>query len=207
MQPLPTIKDAERRAYRTAFADGVWVVLLGCFVLQFSLAPLLSESLGDFWSSAIFLPFWGLVYLAIWLARRQFVAPRLGRIRFHPARRLRLRRFTRLLLRVYALALGLGLIAAFVYPKQAPFFSIILSVFVLVGFSVAAYLLEYARLYLYGLLLFIAPYIGEWLYARQAVMHHGYPLVFGLVSGAMILAGLVTFARFLKNNPALDAPV
>ena len=62
-----SLKAAERKAFRTTYNDGLVDIFLGCFFLMFVIAPYLSASLGDFWSSAVFLPFWALVYLAIWL--------------------------------------------------------------------------------------------------------------------------------------------
>jgi len=214
MQTPISLKSAERKAFQTTFADGLWDVLLGCFVLEFALAPLLSTPLGDFWSSAIFLPFWSLVYLAIWLVRKHVVAPRLGQVRFGPARRQKLRRFTLLMLSVNSLALIVGIWAFLTLTPspavqaggRSPLFPIVLSVFMLVGFSLAGYLLDYPRLYLYGLLLFAAPYVGEWLSGQYGASHHGFPVVFGLASGAMIITGLVTFIRFLKDNPAIEIP-
>ena len=40
--------------------------------------------------------------------------------------------------------------------------AIIFSLTLLAGFSLAAYFLDYPRLYIYGLLLGIAPFVGEW---------------------------------------------
>ncbi len=71
----------------------------------------------------------------------------------------------------------------------------------LIGFSAAAYFLDFPRLYAYGLLGALAPLIGEWLYQNMGASHHGFPIVFGTLAGVMILTGLVTFIRFLQNNP------
>lgn len=214
MQTPISLKAAERKAFQTIFADGLWDVLIGCFVLEFALAPLLSASMGDFWSSAIFLPFWGLVYLAIWLTRKHVVAPRLGQVRFGRARQQKLHRLRLLLLSLNCLALILGILVFLTFsPNPAgqaggrlPLFSILISVFMLVGFSLAGYLLDYPRLYIYGWLLFAAPYMGEWLSGQYGASHHGFPVVFGFASGAMLITGLVTFIRFLQNNPAIEIP-
>ena len=53
-----SLREAERKAFRITHNDGLWDVLLGCYALMFVIAPYLSTSLGDFWSSAVFLPFW-----------------------------------------------------------------------------------------------------------------------------------------------------
>ena len=51
-----SLREAERKAFRSRYNDGLWDILLGCFFLMFVIAPYLSASLGDFWSSAVFLP-------------------------------------------------------------------------------------------------------------------------------------------------------
>ena len=52
-----SLKEAERKVFKATFQDGMWDIFIGCIVLQFAIAPLLSSKLGDFWSSVIFLPF------------------------------------------------------------------------------------------------------------------------------------------------------
>ena len=209
-----SLKDAERKVFQSTFADGLWDVLIGCFVLEFSLAPLLSESMGDFWSSVIFLPFFGLVYLVIWLTRKYMVTPRLGMVSFGKARKQKLAKFTKVMLVTNILIFILGLVAALLTGQStesgiASFFKLIptvLGLFVLLGFSFAAYLLDYPRLYFYGLLLFVAPVVGEWLYQNHGAAHHGFPIVFGVTAGIIILAGLATFVRMLLTNPRFAAP-
>lgn len=197
-----SLKDAECRAFRSTFADGLWDILIGCFPLQFAIAPLLSVSMGDFWSSAVFLPVWGVAYLIIWLVRKNVIAPRIGEVEFGPARKTKLKRLTVLLLVINVIAFILGIIAAFVFrslPLGSP--NTVLGLILLIGFSSAAYFLDFPRLYVYGLLSALGTPIGEWLYQNMGVSHHGYPLVFGTLAGVMILTGLVTFVRFLANNP------
>ena len=198
-----SLKDAERKVFQSTFADGLWDVLLGCwFPLQLAIAPLLSVSMGDFWSSAVFLPFWGAVYLVIWGVRKKVVAPRVGVVEFGPVRKNRLKKFSLALLIVNVIAFILGIIAALRFrslPVGGP--PIALGLVLLIGFSSAAYFLDFPRLYVYGLLGALAPLIGEWLYQNMGASHHGYPIVFGTLAGVMILTGLVTFVRFLQNNP------
>ena len=93
-----SLKDAETKAFTSIYNDGLWDVFLGCFLLMFAIAPLLSASLGDFWSSAVFLPFWALVFVVIRLIRKQVVIPRVGFAKFGRARKAKLRRFSILML-------------------------------------------------------------------------------------------------------------
>jgi hypothetical protein len=203
-----SLKEAERKVFKTSFDDGLWDIFLGCFFLMFAIAPLLSNRLGDFWSSVIFLPIWALVYLAIWLIRKHLVAARVGVVKFGPVRQARLAKFTLVMLIINLVALVLGILAAATFgivPGQV--YAIILGMILLIGFSLAAYFLDFTRLYLYGLLAFLAPLVGEWLFTHGYAAHHGYPVVFSLVSGIMILTGLIVFVRFLRENPIPSEPV
>ena len=198
-----SLKDAERKVFQSTFADGLWDVFIGCsFPLQLTIAPLLSVSMGDFWSSAIFLPFWGTIYLVIWLVRKKVVKPRIGRVEFGATRIKRLKKFTIMMLIVNVIAFILGIVAALGFgrlPTPGP--SLTMGLTLLIGFSTAAYFLDFPRLYIYGLLGALAPLIGEWLYQNMGASHHGFPIVFGTLAGVMVLTGLVTFIRFLRNNP------
>lgn len=206
MQPPISLKSAERKAFQFTFADGLWDVLLGLFALQFAIAPLWSKSLGDFWSSAVFLPIWGLGYLVIWLTRKYVVAPRIGTVSLGKVRQRKLRQFSLIMLVANVLIFVLGILAALNFSRIPGIgFASLLSLFLLAGFSAAAYMLDYPRLYFYGLLLFAAPPVGEWLYANHGASHHGYPIVFGVSAGIMILTGLALFIRLLKNNPVVES--
>lgn len=211
MQTPVSLKSAERTAFRITLADGLWDIFIACFALQFAIAPLLSEKLGDFWSSAIFLPFWGVIYLAIWLTRKYVVAPRLGRVKFGAIRQKKLRKFTLIMLVLNLLVFILGIVVTLVvsFQDRAQFgwlTALVLGLFVLAGFSLAGYLLDTPRFYLYGLMLLAAPPIGEWLYQNLGFTHHGYPVVFGFAAVVMILTGLALFLRLLKQNPRLEVP-
>jgi hypothetical protein len=90
--------------------------------------------------------------------------------------------------------LSFGIVSMQIYPA-------ILGLTLLIGFSLAAYFLDFPRLYIYGLLLAISPLVGEWLYTHGYASHHGWPIAFGVTCGIMILTGLIIFFRFLHNNP------
>jgi len=199
-----SLKEAERQAFRSTYNDGLWDIFLGCIFLTFLIALYLSPILGDFWSSVAQLPFWALAFLAIWLLRRYVVAPRIGRVTFGQARKARLKKFTLVLLAINVLAFILGLIAALSFgsvPGQVT--GIIFGMFLLMGFSLAAYFLDFNRLYIYGLLVGLSPMIGEWLWTNGYATHHGFPITFGTSAGIMILVGLAVFVRFLRDNPVL----
>jgi hypothetical protein len=202
MSESVSLKEVEKKVFTATHNDGLWDILLGCFVLMFAIAPLLSASLGDFWSSAVFLPFWGLVFLVIRWMRKHVVAPRIGVVKFGRARMARLRKFSIVMLAVNVIALILGFIAASNVGKISGHAVVPLSGLIfLVGFSAAAHFLDFGRLYLYGLLIGLSPIVGEWLWAHHKASHHGFPLTFGVTAAVMILVGLVLLVRLLRANP------
>jgi hypothetical protein len=197
-----SLREAERKAFRATINDGLWDILLGCWVLMFAIGPFLSPSLGDFWSSAVFLPFWGLVFLVIWLVRKYVVTPRVGSVKFGQARKTKLMKFSIVMLVMNVIAFILGLAAAMNLGRvPGQIFPIIFGLIFLIPFSIAAYFLDLSRLYIYGLLVGLSPLLGEWLYISGNASHHGFPITFGTTAGIMILAGLAIFVRLLRDNP------
>lgn len=197
-----SFKEAERKAFRTRYNDGLWDIFLGCFFLIFAIAPYLSLTLGDFWSSVVFLPFWGLVYLAILLIRKYVVTPRVGFVKFGQARKVKLMKFSVVMLIINIVAFILGLIASMTFGSvPGQMYTITLGMILLIGFSIAAYYLDFIRLYVYGLLVGLSPVVGEWLWTQGYATHHGFPITFGASAGIMILVGLVIFVYLLRDNP------
>jgi hypothetical protein len=128
--------------------------------------------------------------------------PRVGVVKFGHARNSKLMKFTMMMLVLNVIAFILGLVAAVSFgyaPGQI--YSVAMGMILLFGFSIAAYFLDFSRLYLYGLLVGLSPLVGEWLWLHGYAAHHGFPLTFGVASGSMILAGLTVFVRLLHDNP------
>jgi hypothetical protein len=201
------LKTLERRTFRTVIDDGLWDVVIATFFAMFAIAPLLSESMGDFWSVAVFLPVWLAVYLAVRVIRRTVVEPSIGTVRFGTERRERLRRLSLGLLVVNAAAAILGALAyigvemdwldlgdgSIGYPLG-------LGIAVLVGFSGAAFVTGIPRYYAYGLMLAVAPLVGEWLWRKDLAAHHGYPIVFGVAAAIIFIGGMVRFVAVVRNH-------
>ena len=199
------LMDAERQSFRAGVDTGLWDVLIAVLFSMFAIAPLLSSRLGDFWSSAVFIPVWALAFLAFWLVQVRVVVPRLGTARYGQYRQRRLRRFVAVMLVVNVVALAAGTLAAFrmdladgwIYP-------VVLGLVVLSGFSLGAYTLDIPRYFFYGILLVGAPLVGEVLWRRGYVSHHGYPVTFGVAALAIAATGLVRFQRHvLRIRPPM----
>ena len=200
--------DVERQSFRAGVDTGLWDVLIALVFSMFAIAPLLSPRLGDFWSSAVFLPVWALAFLAFRFVQVRVVVPRLGTARYGQYRQRRLRRFVVGMLVVNVVALAVGTVAAVRMNLAAGWiYPVVLGLVVLFGFSMAAYTLDIPRYFFYGILLVGAPLVGEVLWRRGYASHHGYPLMFGVAALVIAAAGLVRFQRHvLRIRPPADAP-
>lgn len=208
------LKALERGTFRAVTDDGLWDVLIAAVFSMLAIAPLLSESLGDFWSSAVFAPIWLATYLIIWGVRRRVLAPRVGIVRFGEDRKRRLRRFSLVMLVVNVAAALLGLAAAIGVQRDwidlgssGIGYPLALGITILIGFSVGAYVASIPRYYLYGLMLAIAPLIGEWLWRHDLAAHHGYPIVFGAAAVIIFVVGISRFVTRLRAHPLPRDPV
>lgn len=201
------LKTAERTAFRAVTDDGLWDVLLASWLALFALGPALSERVGDYWSSAVFLPVWVGLYLAIRFVRERVLVPRVGMVEFGPLRKKRLRRVGRALVAVNTVALLLGIVAFVVAERGAggPWaFPLAFSITLLVMLSLVAYAGDVPRYFLYGLLVAAAPLIGEWMFRRGLATHHGFPLVFGVLAVLIAATGLARFVLRVRNRPPVD---
>jgi len=206
------LKRVERSTFRAAADTGLWDTLLASVFALFAIAPLLSGRLGDFWSSAIFLPVWAGVYLLIRLVHARVIVPRVGIIEVGSRRRARLRRFVWIMFAVNVVAFALGIFAATrstVAQGSVPqiVYPLALAMTLLIGLSLAAYFLEIPRLFFYGVLAAVAPLVGEELFQRGYASHHGYPIAFGALAAIIFVSGLVRLWRVLPPRVAASGEV
>jgi len=203
----PELRSEERSAFRATVDTGLWDILLAGVLAMFAFGPLLSRRLGDFWSAAVFVPVWALLFVVIWLVGERVVVPRVGRVRWGSRRKARLSRFSIVMLIVNVVALVLGVVAAVsVRSGTAEGWRVptALSLVWLVMLSGAAYALDLPRLFLYGVLLGSGPFIGEWLFRHGYASHHGFPVVFGALMGIVAVTGLTKLASIVRRNRPVD---
>lgn len=202
------LKTLEQRTFRTVADDGLWDVLIACVFANLAIAPLLSETLGDFGSSALLAPIWLATYLVIRVVRHRIIAPRVGTVRFGADRQQRLRRLGIVMVVVNAIAAGLGVVAFIGVQLDwldlgngSMGYPLLLGITILIGFSGAAAVTGIPRYYLYGLLLAVAPLVGEWLWREGHATHHGYPVVFGSAAVIIFITGMVRFTGIVRSHP------
>jgi hypothetical protein len=193
------VAQAEKKVFRASFQDGLIDIGLSGLTLMFSVAPLLSESMGDFWSSAAFLPFWAALYLLLRWVRKRFVLPRTGTVSFGAERVSRLRRGGVVMLVLNVIILLGGLVSFFNFDGNGYRIALGFSSSVLVFFSIAGYLYDLPQLFVYGLLMALGIPVGEWLWQTGYASHHGYPVVFGTITGLIFLRGMIMFAQLMRQ--------
>jgi hypothetical protein len=197
-----SLKDLEKSVFKSSIQDGIIDIQIGSYLLIFAIAPLLSRYLGDFWSSVIFLPFWGGIFLILRTVRKKLIQPRIGKIEYGQYRKKKLTRLNIIILVFNIAALILGILSFLQFAKLPDWIiSLRLSIILLVGFSLAGFMLDFNRLYLYGILIAAAPLVGEYLYQNHGFLHHGSPVTFGFLAALMILIGTIIIVRILKNYP------
>jgi hypothetical protein len=194
------LEQAERQVFRASFEDGLIEIGIAAYTLMFAVAPLLSVSMGDFWSSFIFLPFFGLLYILLRWVRKRFVIPRMGSVVFGTERIVKLRRGGVVMLVLNVIFLVIGIITFF-YPGGPGFLiSLRFSAIMLIFFSIAGYFYDLTQLYVYGVILALAIPVGEWLWQQGAASHHGFPIVFGTVTGIIFSRGLYKYISLMRSS-------
>ena len=198
-----SLKDLERKMYRVSSQDGILDIQIGCMLLIFVFPIYLSDTLGDFWSSMVFLPLWFFVIYGFRVYRNKVIQPRVGKIQFGTYRKKRLTRLNIIIMVFNVFALVLGVLVFFKYRELSGWvISTWFSIIILIGFSLAGYMLDFPRLYLYGILISAAPVVGEYIYQNLGYPHHGFPVTFGFSSAVLVITGLIILVRLLLKYPA-----
>jgi hypothetical protein len=199
------LKNIERATYRASMDSGLWDILLASVISMLAIAPLLSVHIGDYWSSAVFIPVYAVILVMIRVLTVRVIRPRIGVVELARPRRQRLQTLAIIMLMVNVVALIAGFVAATRAPVVGgPVVSFAMSMVILVGFSLASFILEIPRVFFYGLMLAVAPLIGEALFIRGLASHHGFPIVFGVSAVAILISGVVRFVRFLPKARMAD---
>jgi hypothetical protein len=193
--------ETERRSFRSATDTGLWDLGVAAMASMLAIVPFWSASMGDFWSAAAYVPILLIVFWILRWVRERHVMPRVGVARFGAYRRDRLRRFTSVMLVVNVIALALGAVAAFRFDSGLTWaYPFAFGLSLLVMFSAAAYYLDIPRFFFYGLLLIGGSLVGEELFRRGQVTHHGYPVVFGTAAVLIATVGLVRLLSVLRRT-------
>jgi hypothetical protein len=181
------LKEIERKAWTSYFEDGLWEFFFGALFLIGGIRSLTNNV------SYTFLLLVPILILPI--GKKLITIPRLGHVKFGPARKLKQTKvFAILIISV------LAMLALLLFPRsglalQELPISPIMAVWIAVVFGLIAYYMDFRRLFVYGLL-----------YALTEVLwgQFGEPIgpVVQTISGIVILlVGVAVFMRFVRRYP------
>jgi hypothetical protein len=203
------LKKLERKVWTSFYEDGIWDIYLGLLLSAIAVGAFFTDmGLTENYS------IWGhigIVILAmffLWFGKRLITLPRMGTVHFGPKGRARITKAQIIL--VISCFLGL---AAFMLVSSAisnvtirqqtmdfifPMFWVIN---MLVVFSLAAFFLNYRRLFIIGLLYAMAVPADKIL--RQLLHIDLSVIAFGVPALIILIMGFIVLARFLKKYPTL----
>ncbi len=202
------LKEIERKAFRSTYQDGLWDIYYGLVVACMSLfvyrPPGGYSPLNILLALASFVVAYGL----FWAAKKFITLPRMGQVRFGPARQRRKMTMVLVLSVVVVIQVGvLGLTTlGWLNPEVGAKVNALLkdrnlmdlavavigSLFVGPSMILIAYFIDFPRGYYIAVMMALAVFLL--IYLNQPV--------YGLIIGSLIaLPGLVLFVRFLKAYP------
>jgi hypothetical protein len=208
MSATVDLKELERRAYRSFFQDGLWDIFLGLLLLQMGLGPALLPAKGappTVVTIAVPLAVAGAALAIFFGGKRLLTIPRLGRVRFGPARQAGRRKTTvvmalSVLVGLLVFALGAVKSVSGLSLGGIPFAALVFAANCLVVFALGAYFLDFSRLYAYGVL-YAASFPLAVLLHQRTTFAGGWLIGYGITSGPMLIIGLVLLVRFLRDRP------
>ncbi len=212
MSETTDLKELERRAYRSFFKDGIWDICLGIMLLSLGVGGAISRAgiargyiIPDL--HAITLSLY-LLSMAVLIGGKKYITvPRLGAVRFGPARRARLSASILILAGSALLGLVVFLLfardsipAGWLSARTLGLLAFVVNC--LVVFSLLAYFLDFRRLYGYAVLWAMAfpaaDAVAKYAELSRAV---SFLVTVGALASIMLATGLVLLIRFLRDYP------
>ena len=198
------LKQIERKAWTSTFQDGLYDLWLGWLILWLGVIYVLSQlNLPWLVETSVNMGVYLLSLVALRLSKRHITTPRIGHVHWGPRRRARVRWVGVILFILVGVTFALPLLGIpalkDLYPLFGPF---ALGLFFLLFFGLAAFFLDYPRLYVIGLM-FALP---EPLMALCRLLWNFNPGFWAFLTPALVVIGmgLVIFRRFLQEYPVPD---
>ena len=210
---LSDLKAVEKKAFKATFEDGVWDLYLGVMLLPLVIFPFVHYTLNAdlMWALLAMMLIYALGFAGFRWLKKHVTQPRLGMIKPGPTRQKKLHTLRLVGVVAVVSVIALVLLTVFSNPlTQITVFGISLETAILgiplvfwkftflavIGAGLAAWLLDFPRLLLYGILLGIAIPVDSVYFSETGWMP--------LTSFTLLLAlaiGSVLLARFLRRYP------
>lgn len=208
---LISLKELERKAFRSTYQDGLWDIYQGGLISSFTIfagALDSSPNLTSWQRMMIFLVGVGISYLIFWAGKRFITLPRIGQVKFGPVRLRRKRTLSMVMigivgLQVVILGFTLALwqfpafgnwlgLASLTQNRETLIVAVVGALFVGPSLAILAYFNDFPRGYYTAMIMSIAVFSFIWFDC---------PLLI-LVAGVLVLLpGVFLFIRFLIQHP------
>ncbi|MFX1431334.1 MAG: hypothetical protein ACFFCY_14305 [Promethearchaeota archaeon] len=199
------LKKIEKNVLKIAHNHGLFDFIIGFIVMGMSFGPIFRESLPSpykyfLWPLTLII----IASILIFIVFKYVIQPRIGIAKPGPSLKSTGRKllivilvqFTIQLIFIVLLITGSGS----GIQVSGILFILIVGLFFIPIFAIIAYLMKYPRLYLIGILIWLAIFINELLYDPLDYRIRWF-LSFGVIGCIILIIGLVIFIRFLKKYP------
>lgn len=205
------LKDLERKAYRSTYQDGLWDIYQGGLTASFTAFVSVMDpsiNLSTLQRFLLFMVGVGFSYLIFWGGKKWVTLPRIGQVKFGPARQRRKRTLAVVLgsivvIQAFIVALTVALwqnpalsrslgLAGLPQNLETLLVAVLAVCFVGPSLSLRAYFNDFPRGY------YIAAVVSTSVFCLVWFGSAVYTMVGGLL---IILPGIVLFLRFLAEHP------
>ena len=201
-----SLKEIERKAWRSFFQDGLWDIYLGLLLMAMAISALLSDAgVSKAWHYTIYIALIVVSMLVLWVGKKFVTVPRMGRVKLGPKGKARRKKSMILLVASLVVGVALFVLALAVKDRRPEWLDVAL-VFpagyvlnMLVVFGLGAYFLEFDRLYLIGVM-YALPVPVDIVLQRFAGVEASF-FAFAVPAAIVLVIGFVLFVRFLRDYP------
>lgn len=207
MSTTINLKEIEQRAWKSTFQDGLWDIYLGLLLLGMAISGVLSDiGTPKIFYYAIYIGMLVLAMAILWAGKRFISVPRIGTAKFSAKRKTKLNWVRGLLVLsvvVGLIAFGVAVLVKSGYWREwfrpTIFFPAIWVMNALVVFSLGAYILDFKRLYIIGVL-YALPVPVDMMLLERTGLDLSFA-AFGVPALAILIMGTVVLIRFLRDYP------
>ena len=203
LSPL-NLKQIEKKAYRSIYNDGLYDISWGLLLLGFGLSPLLKDVGFPKPFDLFLMPLAAL--LILFLGKKYLTVPRLGIVRFRDNHQIQKKTFQKLAFLIIPIQIVLIILVAtqalpdFLKTESNLILPILISIFLIIIFTVIAHLINFLRFFIYGIFMAISYPTAEILNQYVGTPLDGL-IPFGVSGIFLLFIGVIYLIRFLLKYP------
>jgi hypothetical protein len=203
------MKELEKKAWTSYFQDGLLDIAIGMIMLAAVLSSTLDViGISDEVRISIYIPLMVVVPpVIVILGKRYITIPRLGVARFGPHRKARNRIMIAGLVGTQLILLAM-LALQWIYGVGSGWLgSIIVTLNILAAFCLIAYLLDYKRMYVIGILVAASEPVTFCLKNYSDTVYRGF-IAYGIPAIIVMVMGFIVLRQFMREyeKPTMETP-